>query len=88
MFLFAFYPLRIRTANGDADGGTKNEESEKRKRGVKREEIAKEARRGTTLCWIFQKGNYKSRLETRGEVIKRNLYEMRRFRGSSLKRKK
>jgi len=63
--------------------GMKNEEREKWKRIESKEGATRH-----TLRWIFQKRNYKSRLKTRGEVIKRNLYETQRVRGSSLKGKK
>jgi len=57
---------------------------------IGREELVerKERRRGAVLCRIFQKGNYKSELKTREAAIKRDLYETRGPRGSSLKGKK
>jgi hypothetical protein len=55
---------------------------------MKKRGLAEEGwRRGAAPRWIFQKGNYKSGLETKGAAVKRDLYETRGPRGPSLKEK-
>lgn len=67
------------------ENGIGEKEEERRGRERKREKLAV---RSARFEEIFQKGNYKSGLETRGAAIKRDLYETRGCRGSGLKEKK